>query len=84
MVPIYGINSFLDNVPLIGDILTGKSEGILGMPYQVSGSTNELELTVNPLGILAPGFLREIFSIGDRPAARDDRKRGREKERGPN
>jgi hypothetical protein len=62
LVPLFGINSVLGNIPLIGDVLTSKQgEGIFGMTYNVSGNADEPEVSVNPLAALAPGIFRRIF-----------------------
>ena len=66
IVPIYAINSLLGNIPLIGDLLVGgEGEGIFAATYSVTGTTEEPKITVNPLAVLAPGFLRNLFSIFD-------------------
>jgi hypothetical protein len=63
LVPAYGLNSFISNVPLLGDLLASKKgEGILGVTYSMSGPVDKLETSVNPLSMLAPGILRRIFS----------------------
>ena len=65
VVPAYGINSVLENVPLIGRVLTGrKGEGVFGFSYRVGGTTDDLSLLVNPLSVLTPGILRRVFEIG--------------------
>jgi hypothetical protein len=62
LVPMFGINSVLGNIPLLGDLLTSKrGEGIIGMTYSVTGSADEPSVSVNPLSALAPGILRRIF-----------------------
>ena len=69
LIPAYGINSFISNVPLLGDILASKKgEGILGVTYSMNGPTDNLDLSVNPLSMLTPGFLRRIWQ-GNMPNA---------------
>jgi len=66
IVPLYAINSLLGNIPLIGDLLVGgEGEGIFAATYSITGTTEEPKITVNPLAVLAPGFLRNLFSIFD-------------------
>jgi hypothetical protein len=61
--PAYALTGVLDNIPLIGEILSGgKGEGILAMTFSVQGSLSEPDFSVNPLSLLAPGILRKIFS----------------------
>lgn len=62
LVPLFGINSVLGNIPLLGTVITSKQgEGIIGMTYSVSGNADEPSVSVNPLSALAPGILRRIF-----------------------
>ena len=66
IVPAYALNSILGNIPLIGDLLVGgEGEGIFAATFSVKGTTEEPKVTVNPLAALAPGFLRNLFSIFD-------------------
>ncbi len=68
IVPSYTLNSFFSKVPLIGEILTGgKGEGIIAARYSISGTPEEPDVSVNPLSILTPGFLRHVFDIFDAP-----------------
>ena len=68
IVPAYSINSILGNIPLIGELLVGgEGEGIFAATYSVTGPIDEPTIVVNPLAALAPGFLRNIFTIFDRP-----------------
>lgn len=70
IVPLYGLNSMFEDIPLLGDILNSrKGEGIFGVTYGVSGDLNELKVAVNPVSVLAPGFLRKIFQMGPTPQA---------------
>ena len=69
LVPLFGINSVLGNIPLLGDLLTSKQgEGIFGMSYSVTGNADEPSVSVNPLSVLAPGIVRRIFE-GKMPVA---------------
>ena len=69
LVPLFGINSVLGVIPLLGDVLTSKQgEGIIGMTYSVSGNADEPSVSVNPLSALAPGIIRRIFE-GKMPTA---------------
>ncbi|QPM89885.1 hypothetical protein PSAL_011140 [Pseudooceanicola algae] len=52
--PLYIINA-------VGQILTRKGEGLFGMTFTVKGTTAAPSVSVNPLTLLAPGPLREIF-----------------------
>jgi hypothetical protein len=62
IAPIYGLNSVLGALPVLGDVLVSKKgEGIVGITYEASGALEEPRLTVNPLSILTPGIFRRIF-----------------------
>jgi hypothetical protein len=66
IVPAYTINSVLGNIPILGEILVGgKGEGLFAATFTVSGPIEEPTVVVNPLAALAPGFLRNLFSIFD-------------------
>ncbi|HEY2033194.1 MAG TPA: AsmA-like C-terminal domain-containing protein, partial [Rhizomicrobium sp.] len=69
LAPVYGLNSVLGAIPLLGDVLVSKKgEGIIGMTYSVSGDADQPNLSVNPLAALAPGIFRRIFE-GSTPVA---------------
>ncbi|MBE1237678.1 AsmA-like C-terminal domain-containing protein [Phaeovibrio sulfidiphilus] len=64
IVPAYAVNSLLGYIPLVGDLLQGgKDEGLFAANYSLSGSLDDPKVSVNPLSVLAPGFLRGIFNI---------------------
>ncbi len=64
IVPAHTLNTLVEVVPVIGELLTGgKGEGLFAAAYQVSGTTEEPEIQVNPLTVLTPGFLRNLFSF---------------------
>lgn len=65
LVPVYGINGLISDVPLIGPLLTSKpGEGIIGLTYAVRGPIDEPSISVNPLSLVTPGILRRIFEFG--------------------
>jgi AsmA-like C-terminal region/Protein of unknown function len=62
LVPLFGINSVLGFIPLVGDLLVSKpGEGIIGMTYTASGNADEPKVSVNPLSLVTPGIFRRIF-----------------------
>jgi hypothetical protein len=66
--PLYAINGIFAEIPLIGRILGGREgEGLIGFGYTLRGSADAPRISVNPLSILTPGALREIFEA--RPGA---------------
>jgi hypothetical protein len=52
--PIYLVNG-------VGQILTRKGEGLFGFNYRVTGTTDNPNVSVNPLSVLTPGMFRELF-----------------------
>lgn len=60
--PAYGLTGVLSDVPLLGEILSGgRGEGIVAMTFTLKGNSESPELSVNPLSLLTPGFLRNVF-----------------------
>jgi hypothetical protein len=77
IIPAYGINSLLSNIPLLGTILVGgKGEGVFSATYNMQGSVEDPNVNINPLMVLAPGIFRKIFGAigGDNntPSAREE------------
>lgn len=58
-VPAFVLNTLLGKIPLIGNLLVG--DGIIGINFAVSGDRKDPTTTVNPLSVIAPGFLRRLF-----------------------
>ncbi|MGC6472238.1 MAG: AsmA-like C-terminal domain-containing protein [Parvibaculales bacterium] len=64
LVPAYSLNSFLGRIPIIGFLFSGgQGGGLLGLSYDISGPINKPEISVNPLSLFTPGFIRNIFSV---------------------
>ncbi len=67
-VPLYGVNAVLGSVPLLGDLFKGReNEGVFGITFAVQGKTSNPDVVVNPVSMLAPGFLRQIFEFENAP-----------------
>ena len=63
LVPAYTLNSILGNIPILGTLLTGgEGEGVFALTYRVSGAVESPTVSVNPLSVLAPGFLRRFVT----------------------
>ena len=63
IVPAYTVNRILGEIPLLGPLLTGgEGEGVFAATYWAKGKLGDLDVSVNPLAALAPGFLRSLFS----------------------
>ncbi|MEM6622407.1 MAG: AsmA-like C-terminal domain-containing protein [Pseudomonadota bacterium] len=60
--PAYALTGALNEIPILGQVLSGgEGEGILAMTFTLTGRMRDPDLAVNPLSILAPGFLRGVF-----------------------
>lgn len=63
LIPMTEVNSLLSSIPLVGEILTGGS-GLIAATYTMKGPSKDPQVSVNPLSILTPGFLRKILFEG--------------------
>ncbi len=63
IIPMTEINNVLKNIPLLGEILTGGS-GLIAATYTMRGPSEDPSVMVNPLSVLAPGFLRKLLFEG--------------------
>jgi hypothetical protein len=61
LIPLYGANNLLGQLPVVGLFLGGEKEGLVGVTYEVVGKPGTPILHVNPLSALAPGLLRKVF-----------------------
>jgi hypothetical protein len=52
--PIYVLNG-------LGSVLTRRGEGLFGFAYKLQGPAKTAEVSVNPLSILTPGMVRDLF-----------------------
>lgn len=71
IVPFTTVNKLLGIIPVLGDLLVGgEGQGLFAATYKVKGPTDNLDVGVNPLAVLAPGFLRNLFFL-PQPAGED-------------
>lgn len=62
VVPVSLVNDILGSIPILGDILSGGSDGgVFAATYSVRGPVKSPTTSVNPLSVLTPGILRRIF-----------------------
>jgi len=62
LVPFSLVNRVIGAIPLIGDVMTGGlGGGLLAVSYTIKGTLGNPDVNVNPVSILTPGFLRNIF-----------------------
>ena len=64
IIPVSGLNKAVGQIPIIGNILTG-GDALIAATYKISGPARDPNISVNPLSVLAPGFLRKIFFEGE-------------------
>jgi len=63
-VPLQGLNSFIGNIPGIGQLLAGpQGEGVLGITFAIQGPMARPQVIVNPLALLTPGITRELMQL---------------------
>jgi AsmA-like C-terminal region/Protein of unknown function len=62
VAPAYALNSILNNVPILGELLGGGSQGLFAANFRLNGASGDPQVTVNPLSVLAPGVLRQLFA----------------------
>ncbi|CAO3414942.1 YhdP family protein [Azospirillum endophyticum] len=75
IVPVYGLNRLIGQIPLLGDVLSGgEGQGIFSATWHVQGPLSDPDVSVNPLAVLAPGFLRNLFFLGGDSAPAPDTK----------
>ncbi|MCL2673181.1 MAG: AsmA-like C-terminal domain-containing protein [Alphaproteobacteria bacterium] len=59
VLPMYFLNSLLGRIPLIGGLFRWESgDALIGVNYRVDGNFNNPNISVNPLSVITPGFLR--------------------------
>ncbi len=63
LIPLYGANNLLAQIPFVGPFLGGEKEGLVGVTYEVVGKPGTPVMHVNPLSALAPGLLRKVFEF---------------------
>lgn len=80
-VPLFGLNGAIGAIPIFGQLLTSRDgEGLFGVTFAVRGTTQSPEVLVNPMSVVAPGFLRQLFEFDqDAPQTAPDEKRAPEK-----
>ena len=63
-VPLYGLNSALGAIPILGGIFVGRQgEGVVGITFALQGPLDDPNVLVNPMSVVAPGIFRQIFEF---------------------
>lgn len=69
IVPAYTINRILGKVPIVGRLLRGEEGvGAFAATYSVTGSLGDPQIFVNPLSLIVPGFIRDLFDLPESQA----------------
>ena len=59
----YGINTFISMLPLLGKLLAGGDKSaFIAASFSFGGPFDNIKTNFNPISILTPGFLRNIFN----------------------
>jgi len=61
-VPLFGLNSVFQKLPLFGPLLGGREgEGLIGVTFAIRGSLDKPTFQINPASMLVPGAFRALF-----------------------
>lgn len=67
-VPLYGLNSALGAIPILGRVLVGRQgEGVVGITFAIKGKLDDPNVLVNPISMMTPGIFRQIFDFSGVP-----------------
>jgi hypothetical protein len=75
-VPLYGLNSALGAIPILGKVLVGRQgEGVVGITFAIKGKLDDPAVLVNPMSVMTPGIFRQIFEFqgGEKGAVPEQR-----------
>lgn len=71
-VPLFGLNSVFQKLPIFGPILGGREgEGLIGVTFAVRGSLDKPDFQINPASMLVPGAFRGLFEYRAHELPRD-------------
>lgn len=65
VIPANILNQLIGNIPIIGTILSGgkkEHKGLFSVSYSMKGALSDPETSSNPLSVLAPNFVKGLFS----------------------
>ena len=75
IIPLYGVNTALGKIPLVGNLLLGgKGEGLVAIAARVTGNLSDPQVSVNPASAVTPGFLRGFFDLFEGSGTTDSKK----------
>jgi hypothetical protein len=63
-IPLYGLNNLIGQIPLVGLVIGGGSNGgVFGLTYEVVGTPDKPTLRVNPISMIFPGITRKVMEF---------------------
>jgi hypothetical protein len=66
IIPAYALNAFLGKIPVVGALFSAeKGGGLIAVRAKITGQLTAPKVSVNPLSALTPGFLRDVFGVGE-------------------
>lgn len=64
IVPAYALNAALGRIPWLGRLFSAERDGgLIAANFGVTGAVANPGVSVNPLSLLTPGFLRGLFGL---------------------
>lgn len=61
IIPIYSVNHFLNQIPLLGSVLgSSEKKGMFSSAFRIHGNKDDPKISVNALTTIAPTGLREM------------------------
>jgi len=79
IIPLYGINTVLGKVPIVGDlVLGGKGQGLIAITARVTGRLADPQVSVNPASAVTPGFVRGFSDLFTGSSGADSEPRPRQ------
>lgn len=62
LIPLYIVNTFLAQIPLVGNWISGgREDGIFMTHFTLSGDRQNPDLAINPITTVTPGLMREFM-----------------------
>ena len=61
LTPASGINSVIGHIPILGAILTGTQGAMMVADFGIEGDIDKPDVWANPLSLVTPGLLKDIF-----------------------
>ncbi|WP_421724053.1 AsmA-like C-terminal domain-containing protein [Bauldia sp.] len=62
-LPLFALNNAFGRVPVIGRVLGGNREGLIGVTFRIEGPLDGPTVYFNPLSAVTPGIFRKIFEF---------------------